>query len=118
MLPKGDDPRDKLGPVIRDPADTRPLSGSNSDGKLFASAFRVKADDAIKYWAVPAQRGFVTDRSMLENVVEVESKAMNVSFDLANRAALILFDFAAAFPSIARLYVAGARGNGLAGVHY
>ena len=52
LLPKGDDPRDKLGPVTRDAGDTRPLSGSNSDCKLFASSFRYKADSAIKNWSV------------------------------------------------------------------
>ena len=84
---------------------TLDLSGSNTDCKLFASCFRYKADGAIKEWAIGAQRGFITDRVMVENVVEIESAAMKASFPLNNKAALILFDFAAAFPSISRRYM-------------
>ena len=91
--------------MLREPGDTRPLSGSNTDCKLLAGAFRVKADAAIELWATPAQRGFVNKRCMLENVVEIEAEAIHASFDVSNRAALILFDFAAAFPSIARAYL-------------
>ena len=42
---------------------------------------------------------------MVENVVEIESVAMKASFPLSNKAALILFDSAAAFPSISRRYM-------------
>lgn len=99
LLPKGSCERDKAGPVTREPCDIRPLSGSNTDGKFFASAVRRKADSVITTWAASSQRGFISDRSMLENVVEVESSAMNVSFCQSHRSALILCDFAAAFPS-------------------
>ena len=105
LLPKGSCDRDKAGPVTREPGDTRPLSGSNTDGKFFASAFRRKADSVIARWANVSQRGFISERSMLENVVEVESASMGVSFSQSHRSALIPFDFAAAFPSLARAYM-------------
>eukprot|EP00972_Heterocapsa_arctica_P050936 7487793-Heterocapsa_arctica.AAC.1 len=42
---------------------------------------------------------------MLEHVIEVESVAMKSFVNLDNRAALIMFDFAAASPSIARAFM-------------
>ena len=84
---------------------TLDLSGSNTDCKLFASCFRYKADGAIKERAVGAQRGFITDRVMVENVVEIESAAMKAFFPQNNKAALILFHFAAAFPYVSRRYM-------------
>ena len=81
------------------------MSGSNTDSKLLASAFRHAANDAVGDWAVQVQRGFISGRSMLENVVEVGSHAMRASFNPRNRAALVLYDFAAAFPSLARAYM-------------
>ena len=104
LLPKGTSDRDTAHSVVRDPSDTRPLSGSNTDSKLLASAFRHAANGAVGDWAVQAQRGFISGKSMLENIVEVESHAMRASFNPRNRAALVLYDFAA-FPSLARAYM-------------
>ena len=50
-------------------------------------------------WISPLQRGFLHGRSMLHNVMDVEQAAMEVSLQDAD-AAMLLFDFAAAFPSL------------------
>ena len=44
----------------------------------------------MRDWVVQAQRGFISGRSMLENVVEVGTHAMMASFNPGNRAALVL----------------------------
>ena len=91
--------------MSREPQNTRPLSGANTDAKLLAGAFRVVADEAAVMWVNHAQRGFVRYRKILENVVEVDMVAAAASVDPCNRAALAFFDFAAAFPSIARAFI-------------
>ena len=80
LLPKGSSDRDSACSVLREPSDTRPLSGSNTDSKLLASAFKHAANDAVGDWAVRAQRRFICGRSVLENAVEVEPHAMRGIF--------------------------------------
>ena len=52
----------------------------------------------------PCQRGFLPGRSLLANVVDVDLGAMEVSLTRDN-GALFLFDFRAAFPSVAHDYI-------------
>ena len=42
---------------------------------------------------------------MLENVIEVEAKGVYESSNKNNQTALLLFDLASAFPSIARAFI-------------
>lgn len=42
---------------------------------------------------------------MLQNVLDVESHAIAHAYDKDNSAALVFFDFAAAFPSLARAFI-------------
>ena len=42
---------------------------------------------------------------MLQNVIDVETHAYAAAHDLQNSAALLFFDFAAAFPSVARHFI-------------
>ena len=55
-------------------------------------------------WVSAMQRGFLHGRSMLANIIEVDHEAMKISLK-HSRGAVILFDFAAAFPSISQEYV-------------
>ena len=80
--------------------DTRPLSLSNTDGKLFAFAIRDVLEGPVSAWAAKAQRGFIKERVMPANVLDIETRAMEAAADQNRRGALLLFDFGAAFPSI------------------
>ena len=99
LIPKGDHTEDHQL-VARAPGDTRPLSLSNSDSKVLANALRATIEEAINNWAIQVQRGFIKGRKMLQNVMEVETRAMELSTSMRNRAALIFLDFGAAFPSL------------------
>lgn len=86
------------------PDATRPLTIVNCDNRLVASAARFRWEEILAAWISPMQRGFLSNRSMLANVVDVDFQAMRVSLK-SNRGALILFDFKAAFPSVSHEFI-------------
>ena len=86
------------------PDATRPLTLVNCDNRLVASAARFRWESILAKWISPAQRGFLPNRSMLANVVEVEEQAMLTSLQ-EDDGALILFDFKAAFPSVSHDFI-------------
>ena len=86
------------------PDATRPLSVVNTDNRLMASAFRIKVSDIVEPWISPAQRGFIRGRSMLQNIIDIDEASMRVSLKHP-RGAIVLFDFAAAFPSVSHAYL-------------
>ena len=99
LIPKGSQEEDSRL-IARTPEDTRPLSLSNSDCKILANALKATMEDAVGRWAIKAQRRFLKDRKMLENILDVETQAMEMAARLGQRSALILMDFGAAFPSL------------------
>jgi hypothetical protein len=78
---------------------TRPLSLADTINKLIANTVRI----ALERFASPRisffQRGFLKGRQILDNVVELDYFAHLASITYG-RAATILFDFRAAFPSV------------------
>ena len=59
------------------------------------------------------QRGFLTGRPMLRNVMEIDWSAQKVSL-MSRSGAVVLFDFRAAFPSLSHAYLhAALRALGL-----
>ena len=86
------------------PNDTRPLSVSNVDNRLLASAARIAWEPILEKWVSEAQRGFLKGRSMLHNVLEIDWSAMTVSLK-SEHGALVLFDFKAAFPSVSHPFL-------------
>ena len=99
LIPKGSQEEDSRL-IARTPEDTRPLSLSNSDCKILANALKATMEDAVGRWAIKAQRGFLKGRKMLQNILDVETQAMEMAARLGQRSALILMDFGAAFPSL------------------
>ena len=87
--------------------ETRPLSIGNTANRLLASAYRLRWEPLLAPRISPYQRGFLPGRSMLRNVVEVEHDAMMAALERED-AALVLFDFKAAFPSVSRTYLLAA----------
>ena len=69
-----------------------------------ATAFRLRWEPILDRWISPAQSGFLPGRSMLNNVVEIEHGAMVASLE-HDSSALVLFDFSAAFPSVAHAFL-------------
>ena len=59
----------------------------------------------ISDWAHVSQRGFISGRSILQNVIDIETAALAASYDADRRPVILLFDFAAAFPSLPREYL-------------
>ena len=104
--PKGDHANDSTGPV-RKPEDTRPLSLKNADNKTIAGITNCALSPKIATWADESQRGFVTGRNGLDNVVDLDSASRRLDL-LATPGLipiLVFWDFAAAFPSIAHEYL-------------
>ena len=56
------------------------------------------------------QRGFLGGRSILANVLDVDFESMRISLKV-KQGAIVLFDFAAAFPSISNTYMFTMLGN-------
>ena len=86
------------------PSRTRPLSVVNTDNRLVANAYRFMLEPILNRWVSDMQRGFLTGRSMLANIVEVDYHAMKISL-MHDRGALVLFDFEAAFPSVSQEFM-------------
>ena len=99
--PTGDDP--ELGAFYQ-ASDTRPLSVVNADNRLVASAMRWRWEEHFGAYVRDRQQGFLRGRSILKDLVEVETVMMLRSLNDDNSAAVFL-DFAAAFPSISQEYI-------------
>ena len=104
LLQKGDDAQDDEI-VARAAENTRPLSASNTDCKLIASAGNEPLSQSLPGWAREEQRGFVKTRQLIDNVIDIDTDCRIASLLCESGAALALFDYAAAFPSIAWLYL-------------
>ena len=96
LIAKGAHADDSGNSLFRAAEQTRPLSLSNTDVKIFECALRSVLEEALATWANAKQRGFVRGRVMLQNVLEVESRSLALAFSQycsRTRPAAILFDF-------------------------
>ena len=65
----------KLDPGVNGAAgDTRPLNISNGENRVMANAVRYGFERAMKDWVSEMQQGFLPNRSMLKNVVDIDHK--------------------------------------------
>ena len=55
-------------------SDTRPLNISNGECRILANAVRLGFERAMSSWVSSMQRGFLPDRSLLLNVIELEHR--------------------------------------------
>ena len=98
----------------RQPADTRPLSLKNSDAKLVTSVTNRKVRKVLAKRACSVQRGFVPGRQLLNNVIDMDAAGRAYGIPAKSVApglpCIALFDFAAAFPSIAHVWIWAAIG--------
>ena len=109
LLAKGELAED-AAVVARGPDDTRPVSLGNSDAKICESALNLPLANSMKDWALSDQRGFIADRMMVDNVIEMDTYGRIFAMQLEyaplqggdqRLPAMAFFDFAAAFPSVA-----------------
>ena len=99
FLPKKSEEVDEMGIPIYSPGNIRPLHITNTDNRILANAVRLKIEPIISPEISEAQRGFIAGRSMLANVVDVDSGMQHTSLNFEHGLA-IFPDFAAAFPSV------------------
>ena len=86
------------------PKDTRPLSVTNSDNRIISNLFR----DVFARFASKScrseQRGFLTNRFLIENVIDIDFESRKLYLE-GSDGAVILVDLAAAFPSMGHDYL-------------
>ena len=104
--PKGDEEDDDTD-LTRSPMNTRMLSLKNSDNKIIASVINRKMKLIVAETTNPIQRGFVSGRTFLTNVVDVDTYARIASMKQSpsDLAVMAFFDFAAAFPSVLHAWI-------------
>jgi hypothetical protein len=110
---KGSQDDDSATAVKRGAADTRPLSLKNTDNKSLAGTVNAQLAEPISNWADEVQEGFVRGRQALNNVctVDAHSRALDAiahsaaKLSISQAPLLLLFDLAAAFPSIAHSFI-------------
>ena len=103
-LPKKPSGHDSIVGDFYAPKATRPLSLINTDNRLMASAARIRVEPTMEAVISDMQRGFLRGRKMIRNVLDVDLHSMKIALK-AERGALVLFDFEAAFPSILQEYL-------------
>ena len=81
------------------PGGTRPISIVDASNRLLASIFKATLEKNVGHLVHRAQKGFVAGRKMLRNVLEIDIAAQKSSVR-SRSGAMLLFDFAAAFPSM------------------
>ena len=86
------------------PKDTRPLSIVNCDNRLVASAARWRWEEHVGKFVKDRQQGFLVQRSILRNLLDMEKAMILCSCKDVDGAALFL-DFSAAFPSVDQEYI-------------
>ena len=103
-LPKKSTKHLEDGTAIYELGNTRPLNIVNSDNRILASAARNRYETNLAGWILPRQQGFLPGRSLLANLLDVESANMITSLNY-DSGACILMDFASAFPSISQEFM-------------
>ena len=82
------------------PGGTRPISIVDASNRIVASIFCAVLEKEIGHRIDNSQKGFLKGRQMLRNVLEVDFASHKISIR-SRSGAMILFDFKAAFPSLA-----------------
>ena len=89
-------------PVVIQANDARPLGLKNTDVKTIAAVVNSKVKKRVAETLCEVQQGFLMERNFVNNVIKADAwsrtYALRAVFHLP---LLVLFDFAAAFPSIA-----------------
>ena len=98
-MPKKPSGHTAAGELYFLPEAARPLSIVNTDNRLMAAALKVALHDWMEKWISHHQQGFLTGRSMNDNILQVDFWAKVFALE-EEEASLVFFDFKAAFPSL------------------
>ena len=104
--PKGDSPHDDAE-VIRSPSNVRPISLNNCDNKTVCGVNNALLREAASLHVPEIQRGFIGDRQLADNIIDLDADARIYSFESApgDNASLAFWDIAAAFPSLQHAFI-------------
>ena len=61
------------------PANTRPLSIVNTDNRIVANSARLAWEPTLDKWILPRQQGFLRGRSILRNLLDVDTATKHTS---------------------------------------
>jgi len=104
FIPKDATGYNAYGVPFFSPECTRPLSLADTFNKLLANTVRIALERFASSRITFYQRGFLRGRQILDNVVELDH--FSHIFSIASRsAAIFLFDFSAAFPSVSHIFL-------------
>ena len=81
------------------PAGTRPISIVDASNRILASIFQITLEKQVGHRLLSAQRAFLAGRKMMQNILDIDWAAHQVSLK-SRSGAILLFDFSAAFPSL------------------
>ena len=115
------------GSIFRHPEETRPLTLKNTDNKKVALVLNFSVSPVIERCACDLQNGFIHGRQLVQNPVDLDHSARLSSLRYASKhdeprnfaaditiplkgclgllPLLLLFDYAAAFPSVAHWWI-------------
>ena len=106
FIPKGEEAHNDIdGSTARSPANTRPITLSNTDNKVFAAAINHVLAGATAEVIGPYQQGFIKGRSIVHQVVALDGYASLWARFFPKDLAVILFDIIAAFPSLSHMFI-------------
>ena len=75
-----------------------------TDNRLIANSYRLKWEEFFKKWISQEQQGFVSGRSIIKDILDIERASLKTAAKGEN-GGIILFDFASAFPSISQQFM-------------
>ena len=98
-ISKGDDGMTEDAVPYCSASGTRPISIVDAANRILASIFTAALEKELGHLLNRAQKGFLKGRQMLRNVLIIDMAAQKISVR-SKSGAILLFDFAAAFPSL------------------
>lgn len=104
FIPKGEYAED-IDRLIRTIVDLRPMTLMQTSAKVVASVANLELSTIAKTTVAGEQRGFIEGRNITDNVLEIEGSLFEFSQLLDALPAIILYDFAQAFPSLAHRWI-------------
>ncbi|CAK0845248.1 unnamed protein product [Prorocentrum cordatum] len=106
FLPKGTQAGD-AAEIIRKPEDTRPLSLKSTDNKTCSGILNIMLRDVATAGVSSIQRGFVAQRQLTQNIVDLDcaARAYGHPHHARHLPVLAFWDIAAAFPSLQHSWI-------------
>ena len=104
FIPKGET-EGQSASISRQAQELRPLNLSNTDNKIIALILNEKLAELAQLIVSGQQRGFIKGRHIDDNILQLEAAAIVHSLTNIKRAAMVLFDFSAAFPSVSHRWI-------------